>query len=81
MAFFVHLIILFRHVEFPEEVEGYDSIAVDDDGQKHHCEKQLQKIHQAMKSETLQNKNTKFRHNYCQKVYLYRLLSIYTIYR
>lgn len=42
MALLVDNIILFWHVEFPEEVEGDDSVAVHDNRQQHAGEDELQ---------------------------------------
>lgn len=41
MTLLVHNIILLWDVEFPEEVEGDDGVAVDNDGQQHACQDQL----------------------------------------
>lgn len=43
MALLVDNIILFWHVEFPEEVEGDDSVAVHDNRQQHAGEDELQR--------------------------------------
>lgn len=41
MTLLIHDIILLRHIEFPKEVKGNDSVAVDDDGEQHACQDQL----------------------------------------
>lgn len=41
MTLLVHDVILLWDIEFPEEVEGDDGVAVDNDGEQHACQDQL----------------------------------------
>ncbi len=44
MALLVDFLLLFRDVELPEEVEGDDGVDVDDDGQQHDSQHELESI-------------------------------------
>lgn len=43
MTLLIHHVILLWDIEFPEEVEGDDSVTVDDDGEQHARQDQLQR--------------------------------------
>ncbi|MPC12202.1 hypothetical protein E2C01_004879 [Portunus trituberculatus] len=48
MTLLVHYIILLRNIEFSEEVEGNDSVAVHYDGEQHASQDQLKEMEQKM---------------------------------